>query len=171
MVQPPLHFRVRPGQTVRSVLTGETMTFRRTSAETSGAVVDFELELRPLGAPGGLPHRHLPTERFEFVTGVVFAWIQGRRPGLIRAGEVIEVPSQRWHYLLALGRVRAEVSVRPGMRFDELLACFAAFGSGDLRPGTLRTLGRLLRAHGCFGTPRAPGGLLNRSAPGLSRRT
>jgi mannose-6-phosphate isomerase-like protein (cupin superfamily) len=170
MVESPLRFRVSPGQTVRSVLTGEKMTFRRTSADTSGAVVDFELELRPLGAPGGLPHRHLPAERFQFVTGVAFVWIQGWRPGLIRAGEVIEVPSQRWHFVLALRRVRAEVSVHPGMRFDELLACFAAFGSGDLRPATLRTLGRLLRAHGCFGTPRAPGGLLNRSAPGLSRR-
>jgi mannose-6-phosphate isomerase-like protein (cupin superfamily) len=143
-------FPVRPGSTVRNLLSGETITFRRTSGETAGEVVQTGLELRPLGAPGGLPHRHLPSERFDFVSGAPLVWIQGRPPRLARPGEVIEVPSRRWHFVLAFRRTRAEVSVRPGMRFDELLACGAAVGSGDLRPGTLRTLVRLLREHGCF---------------------
>jgi hypothetical protein len=126
------------------------MTFYGTSAESGGERIELELELRPLGAPGGAPHRHLPAERLELTRGMVCVWVAGRRPWLARPGDVIEVPSHRWHFLLALLPSHAHVSIRPGMRFDELLVRWAALGSGDLRPMAIRSVVPLLREHGCL---------------------
>jgi predicted nucleotidyltransferase len=80
---------------------------------------------------------------------MVCACVGGRRPRIVRAGETIDVPPNRWHYILALRRSAARVSIRPAMHFDELLVVWAAVGRGDLRPATLRRVGRLLREHGC----------------------
>jgi quercetin dioxygenase-like cupin family protein len=134
----------------RNLFSGEAMTFRQTSPETGGDVIELDLELRPLGAPGALPHRHLPEERFEIESGLLYVWIAGRPPTVARRGDVVVVPSGRWHYILALRTTHARVVIRPGMHFDELLQTMAAVGSGDLRPGTLRRLARLLREHGCI---------------------
>jgi hypothetical protein len=57
---------------VQNWFSGETMTFRRTSAESGGGV-EVDLELRPLRVPAGAPHRHIVTERFEFTAGAVCA--------------------------------------------------------------------------------------------------
>src|SRR5437763_7357023 len=86
------------GQRVWNPITGETITFRRTSADSNGESIEFELELRPLGAPGGLPHRHLPAERFELSGGALCALIAGRPPQIARRGDVVEVPPNRWHF-------------------------------------------------------------------------
>jgi mannose-6-phosphate isomerase-like protein (cupin superfamily) len=126
------------------------MTIRRTSLETSGEIIELNLELRPLGGPGGLPHRHVVAEHFEFVRGTVFAFVGAQRPRIVRAGATIDVPPNRWHYIVALRPTRARVSIRPAMHFDELLVVWAAIGRGDLRPSTLRRLGPLLREHACI---------------------
>lgn len=141
---------VRPGQRARNLVSGETTTYRVTSAESAGERVEFEVEFRLFGAPGGLPHRHFPTEGFDISDGTLWVWVAGRRPWVARSGDVISIPSRRWHFVLALRRSRAYVSVRPGMRFDELLVTGAAVGSGDLRPATVRRLVSLLREHGCI---------------------
>lgn len=138
------------GRKATNWFSGETLTFRRTSVETAGELVELDLELRPLGAPGGLPHRHVVAEHVEFAHGTVCAFIAGMRPRILRAGETIDVPPNRWHYILALRRTGACVRIRPAMHFDELLMVWAAVGRGDLRPATLRRLGPLLREHGCL---------------------
>jgi quercetin dioxygenase-like cupin family protein len=136
------------GKRARNLLSGETMTLRRVSGDAGGQVIEMELELRPLGSPGALPHRHLPAERFEISSGLLAVWIAGGPPTLAGAGDVVVVPPERWHYIVALRRTFARVLIRPGMRFDELLQTLAAVGSGDLRPSTLRRLAPLLREHG-----------------------
>ena len=141
---------VRSGQRARSPLSGESLTFRRTSSETGGELIELELELRPLGAPAGLPHRHLVAEQFELVGGKLLVWIQARRPWIAYPGDVIEVPPARWHFILALQRSKANVTVRPGVQFDELLVRWAALGSGDIKPEHLRRIVSLLRLHGCI---------------------
>jgi hypothetical protein len=135
---------------VRNLLTGETITFTGVTGET----LEFELALRPIGVPGGLAHRHRPTERVEVRSGTLLAFIAGFAPRLARSGDTVEIPSGRWHMLVGLTPSRARVSVRPAMHFDQLLACAAAVGSGDVRPGTLRRLDALLREHDC--APRLP---------------
>jgi quercetin dioxygenase-like cupin family protein len=141
---------VAPGQRARNVLSGETMTFEHTSGETRGERIELELELRALGAPGGAPHRHDVAEQFTITSGAVATWIAGRRPRIARRGDLVEVPPRRWHFLLALEPARAHVTIRPGMRFDELLVLWARLGSGDLRPATIRRVLPLLREHGCL---------------------
>jgi hypothetical protein len=126
------------------------MTFRTTSAESAGALVEFDLELRPLGAPGGAPHRHLMAEHFEFSQGAAFVWIAGQRPRIARAGDVVDVPPFRWHFVLGVSRTRARVSIRPGVRFDELLELWAQIGHGHLRTSGVGHLVALLREHGCL---------------------
>ena len=141
---------VASGRQVTNWFSGEKMTFHRTSIETAGEMVELDLDLRPLGSPGGLPHRHLVAEHFEFVRGTVCAFVGGRRPRIVRGGGMIDVPPNRWHYIVALRPARARVSIRPAMHFDELLVVWAAVSRGDLRPATLRRLRRLLREHGCI---------------------
>jgi hypothetical protein len=77
-------------------------------------------------------------------------WIAGERPRIARAGDIVEVPAGRWHFLLALRRSQARVTIHPGMRFDELLMTWAQLGSGDLRPAALKRIVPLLREHGCL---------------------
>jgi mannose-6-phosphate isomerase-like protein (cupin superfamily) len=145
---------VAPGDRVRNVLTGEEITFLKTSADPEAQAVETDVAFRPLGVPGGMAHRHRPAERFEVRSGALLALIAGRVPFLAREGDVIEVPAGRWHMVVALRPSRALVSVRPAMRFDQLLACSAAVGSGDLHPHTLRRLNALLHEHDCM--PRFP---------------
>jgi mannose-6-phosphate isomerase-like protein (cupin superfamily) len=138
------------GQRVRSALSGEVMTFRRTSSETDGELVELDLELRPLGAPGGAPHRHIVAERFEITSGLLLVWIAPNPPRVVRPGAVFEVPPGRWHFVLALRRSTAHVLIRPGMRFDELLVVWAALLSGHIQASLVRRIVPLLRLHGCL---------------------
>jgi mannose-6-phosphate isomerase-like protein (cupin superfamily) len=135
---------------VQNWFSGETMTFRRTSADSAGELVELDLELRPLGAPGGAPHRHVVAERYDFTSGTAFVWIAGSHGRVVGAGDVVEVPPNRWHFIVALERTSATVSIRPGMRFDELLVEWAAIGRGDLRPKTIRSVIPLLWKHRCL---------------------
>jgi hypothetical protein len=135
---------------VRNMLTGETMTFTR----LDGQMLEFDVELRPFGVPGGAPHRHGPTEILEVHSGTILSFIAGREPRPAHRGDTVEIPGGRWHMLLALTRARAHVWVKPAMRFHDLLACSAAVCNGDVRPSTLRRLNELLHEHDCH--PRLP---------------
>jgi hypothetical protein len=139
-----------PATPVRNVLTGETMRFTGVRGET----LEFELALRPIGIPGGLAHRHLPSERVDVRSGELIAFVVGRRPRRVRSPDSVEIPSGQWHMLVALVPATARVSVHPAMHFQELLTCSAAVGSGDVRPSTLRRLDTLMREHDC--APRLP---------------
>jgi mannose-6-phosphate isomerase-like protein (cupin superfamily) len=135
---------------VQNWFSGETMRFRRTGADSAGEVIELDLELRPLGAPGGAPHRHVVAERYEFTSGRALVWIAGSPPRLVRSGDFVDVPPNRWHFIVALERTSATVSIRPAMRFDELLVEWAAIGRGDFRPKRIQTLIRLLSEHSCL---------------------
>jgi hypothetical protein len=139
-----------PTPPVRNILTGEAMRFTAVEGDT----LEFELALRPIGIPGGLAHRHRPSERIDVSAGVLVAFVAGRRPRRVRGGESVEIPPGRWHMLVALTPATARVSVHPAMHFQELLTCSAAVGSGDLRQRTLRRLDALMREHDCV--PRMP---------------
>jgi len=134
-----------------NIFTGEAMRFTGVQGDT----LEFELGLRSIGIPGGLAHRHRPSERVDVRSGVLVAFVAGRRPRRVRGGESVEIPPGRWHMLVAaLSPATARVSVHPAMHFQELLTCSAAVGSGDMRPRTLRRLDDLLREHDCV--PRMP---------------
>jgi hypothetical protein len=138
------------GDVVHNLVTGERIRFTRSRAPA----LEFDLELRPLGVPGGLAHRHLPAERIEVESGALIAFVAGRLPRRAGAGDVVEIPPRRWHLLVAVLPTRAHVTVEPAMRFGELIACMASVSRGDLRPATLRRVNELLAEHDC--APRLP---------------
>jgi hypothetical protein len=136
---------------IRNPITGETITFTR-----DDQTLEFDVELRPLGVPGGMPHRHRPAERVEVQSGTLIAFIAGQRPRPARAGDTVDIPPNQWHMLLAVTRVRARTRVVPAMRFRELLEVSAAVSNGDVRLSTLRRLNELLHEHDSL--PRPPVG-------------
>jgi mannose-6-phosphate isomerase-like protein (cupin superfamily) len=142
--------RVVPVRPIHNVCTGETIAF----GPSSEGELTFDVELRPFGLTGGPPHRHAVDEHVEVRSGELLAFVAGRRPRRVQAGRSIDIPSGRWHVLLAPEGATAQVTVQPRKRFDELLTYTAAVGSGDLRPATLRRLNALLREHEC--APRFP---------------
>lgn len=108
-------------------LSGEQIVIRRTAAQTSGAVLDWELVL----APGGkVPSSHAHPEQEE-----TFTVIEGRmrfrvgwRRVIATAGQSVRVPPGTVHHFANAGSMPARVSVesRPALRMAELLETAAA---------------------------------------------
>jgi len=126
-------------------ITGEHITL----LESGDEPLRLELELRPLGAPGGFVHRHAVAERFEVRSGDLLAFQQGWGWRRIGPGDVVDVPSGVWHMVLALKRSTAHVVVSPPRHFADVLRCSCAVATGDVRPATLRRLNDALREHDC----------------------
>lgn len=135
----------RRGQWIVNPITGERIVFRRTTRETDGECLLFEVELRPGAVIAGAPHRHPHEERFHVTQGRLAGWIAGQGRISKVAGERFVVPPNVDHVVFngALGRSRAEVEARPGGDFDHLLE--AAFGLSRGRLGLVGEVARLMR--------------------------
>ena len=84
------------GQMIENPVTGERMTFRRTSADTGGAELVVELELR---AGAFLPAEHIhrrQEERFTVLDGRLLLR-SGGDERLVTAGESVAVPAGMAH--------------------------------------------------------------------------
>jgi quercetin dioxygenase-like cupin family protein len=112
----------RAGQVIDNPITGERITFLKTSADTEGELLSVEVELPPRAK--GVPlHYHLEqTERFEVLDGTldVHAGAQDR---LLRPGEVVEVPPRVLH---RFGNdsdqpTRFRSEIRPPRRIETML--------------------------------------------------
>lgn len=94
---------------------GETVTFRRTAAETGGALSELELTLVP---GGGNPfHSHTSySETFTAIEGDLSLGLAGGRTVVLRPGESYEVEAGRVHrFFNATERpIRFRNDVRPG---------------------------------------------------------
>ena len=134
-----------PRQTITNPISGERITFVRTDPE----LVEFDVVFRPLGAPGGAPHRHKPKETIEVEDGRLVGFVAGEGAVQGQAGETIVIPPRRLHFLVnpGPGAARAHVRVEPGMRFDEFLEAMFAVSRGHLKPRELRRALGLLREH------------------------
>jgi mannose-6-phosphate isomerase-like protein (cupin superfamily) len=116
-----------PTNVIVNPLSGEQITILRTAAETSGAVLDWELLL----APGGrVPSSHAHPEQTE-----TFTVLEGRmkfRVGWRRLvatpGQTVRVPPGTVHHFANAGSVPARLAVesRPALAMAELLATAAA---------------------------------------------
>ena len=135
----------RRGQRIVNPITGERIVFRRTTRETDGECLLFEVELRPGAVIAGAPHRHPHEERFHVIQGRLAGWIAGHGRISKVAGERFVVPPNVDHVVFngALGQSRAEVEARPGGDFDHLLE--AAFDLSRGRLGLVGEVARLMR--------------------------
>ena len=110
------------GQTFTNPVSGETITFLQTAADTDGALLEFELELT---ADGHVPGAHVhpeQEERFHVLEGEM-TFRLGARKIVASAGETVVVPAGRVHKFAnrSGAPVRARVEVVPALDMEQLL--------------------------------------------------
>jgi quercetin dioxygenase-like cupin family protein len=113
---------IRTGDTIENPVTGERVTFLKTSAETDGELVVIDAAV----APGGFvaaEHIHpYQSERFEILSGEV-EFKLGKEVLTARPGDVVMVESGTSHQFRNLGNeeIRFRTEVRPALSFETFL--------------------------------------------------
>jgi mannose-6-phosphate isomerase-like protein (cupin superfamily) len=110
----------RPGTTLENPVTGERLVFRRTTADSRGAVCSFDYFLPTRGSVP-LAHVHpRQEEQFEIVSGTARVRV-GWRLRRAKAGERVVVPRGTVHRLWNDGEDELHVLVefRPALRTEE----------------------------------------------------
>jgi quercetin dioxygenase-like cupin family protein len=114
------------GQIIQNPVSGERIEFLRTSADTDGELLEFELELAPDGrVPGAHVHPE-QEERFHVLEGTM-KFRLGMRTIVAEAGDSVVVPAGKMHKFTngGDGRARARVEVEPALDMEELLCTTA----------------------------------------------
>jgi len=113
---------IRSGDALVNAVTGETIYFRRTSAETGGELVEIEVTVE---AGGGVAAAHVhpfQSERFEILEGTL-EFRRGRRKVTATAGEVVTVEAGTVHSFRNVGDTPARFvcEVRPALGFEQFI--------------------------------------------------
>ena len=120
---------VQAGDVIDNPVTGERITFLRTSAETGGSLAEMELALSP-AAKLAAEHIHLhQEERFEVIDGLIRVRCSGTE-SLARAGETVVVPAGSPHTWAPEGDTGARVRLTftPGADIEEFFDEFFRLG-------------------------------------------
>jgi mannose-6-phosphate isomerase-like protein (cupin superfamily) len=110
----------RQGDALENPVTGERLVFRRTAADSGGALLSFDYFL-PAGGSVPLAHVHpRQEERFEIVSGRARIRV-GRRLQRAQAPESVVVPRGTIHRLWNDGadELHVLVELRPALRTEE----------------------------------------------------
>jgi mannose-6-phosphate isomerase-like protein (cupin superfamily) len=109
------------GQTLSNPVSGEQITFIRTSADTDGEVLEIELKLTADGAVPGTHVHPEQEERFEVVEGTM-GFRMGFKKVIAGPGETVIVPAGTAHRFYNAGDddARVRVEVRPALRMEQL---------------------------------------------------
>jgi mannose-6-phosphate isomerase-like protein (cupin superfamily) len=150
---------IRSGDTIHNPVTGESITFHQTSADTNGEAVVIETVVQPDGAVCASHVHPSQTERFAVVEGMLGMKV-GRKKLLLERGDVAVVEPGMPHKFWNMGDepVSFVCEVRPALQFESLLeTMFALAEDGKTNkkgmPNPLR-LAVIARAH--FDTVRLP---------------
>jgi quercetin dioxygenase-like cupin family protein len=113
---------IRTGDSIANPVTGETVTFRQTSADSGGEVVIAEVSLRPGAAVAG-PHVHPnQTETFQILDGAVgFRLGRGRLAATTGETVVVEAGTAHAFWNAGEGQARFLCDIRPALGFERLL--------------------------------------------------
>ena len=109
------------GQIITNPVSGERITFRKTSADTGGEYLEIDVELTPDGAvPGMHVHPH-QEERFEILSGSV-RFRKGLKKIDAKAGDVVVVEPGKAHKFSNQGDEGAVMRVRvtPALEMERL---------------------------------------------------
>jgi quercetin dioxygenase-like cupin family protein len=111
-----------PGDTRENPVTGETITFRRTSAQTDGELVEIEVTLQPGGGVAAAHVHPFQSERFEVLEGTL-EFRRGRRQVTATAGDVVTVEPGTVHSFRNVGETPASFvcEVRPALQFERFI--------------------------------------------------
>jgi quercetin dioxygenase-like cupin family protein len=124
----------QPGETLVNPVSGQKLTFRRTTAETGGELVEVESEL-PAGGPKPPAHYHpRQEERFEVLSGRVDVRL-GKERRVLETGDTLEVPAGTVHEMSAAGDEPARLrwQTRPALRTERFFEAAWPLGA----PGPL----------------------------------
>jgi quercetin dioxygenase-like cupin family protein len=108
-----------PGDLLENPITGQSLTFRRTSAETGGELLEVESSWEA-GGPEPPEHYHpRQAERFEVLEGELQARVAGVEH-TVSAGDTFDVPAGTPHTMWnsGPGRARAVWQTRPALRTE-----------------------------------------------------
>ena len=110
-----------PGQILDNPISGERITFRKTAADTGGALLVIDLDLLPAGQVPGAHVHPRQEERFEVVEGAM-RFRKGLKTITARAGDTVVVPPGTVHRFdnAGDGPARVRVEVEPALRMEEL---------------------------------------------------
>ncbi len=123
------------GDVIESPLIGERAVFRKTAADTGGALLQLEVFQR-VGAKGPVEHYHTrQEERFEVMSGVMCALVGGREVRL-GPGESMVIPAGTPHRWWNGGHEELHIvaEMRPALqaeRFFETIFGLARDGKTD----------------------------------------
>ena len=125
----------RPGDVLELPALGVSVEFRRTTEETGGELVEFDLVGRPQGFVT-LPHVHPnQTERHEVIEGR-FRIRTGALERVLGPGEVVETAPGVEHSHRSDEPARIRIEARPAQRWEEWLERVAALDrEGQFAPG------------------------------------
>lgn len=113
---------IRTGDLIENPVTGETVTFQQTSADSNGEAVIIDVTLEP-GRGAAVAHVHpSQTERFRVLDGIIGFRI-GRERLIAATGETVFVEAGAVHTFWNAGDVRARFlcEIRPALGFERLL--------------------------------------------------
>jgi mannose-6-phosphate isomerase-like protein (cupin superfamily) len=113
---------INPGDTLTNPVTGERMTFLKTSAETDGEFVLIELEAEADAAVAAAHIHPAQTETFEVLEGTLAVKL-GRKQLEAKAGDILVVEAGVAHKWWNGGGspVRFRCEVRPAREFESLI--------------------------------------------------
>jgi quercetin dioxygenase-like cupin family protein len=150
---------IKAGDTLVNEVTGETITFVETAAETGGEWTLVEVEL---AGGGGVPMAHVhpyQTETFEVLSGEL-SMRCGRDRVVAHAGDIVAVAAGKVHkfWNATAYPVRFRCTVAPARDFERFIeTMFALAADGKLNRRGMRNPLRLAAiANGSFDDTRAP---------------
>ncbi len=150
---------IQPGQSLTNHITGETLVFRTTSAQTGGESVVVETFVAPDGAVAAAHVHPAQEETFEVVAGEL-EFKLGRKKFVARAGDRVVVPAGTPHRFRNAGEETAHFvcEVRPALGFEQLIETMFGLASDDKvnRKGMPNPLRLAVIARHHFGDVRLP---------------
>jgi quercetin dioxygenase-like cupin family protein len=113
---------IRTGDSIANPVTGETVTFQRTSADSDGELVIAEVTLEPGGSVAGAHVHPNQTETFQILDGTV-GFRLGRGRLFATTGETVVVKAGTAHAFWNAGEGQAQFlcEIRPALGFERLL--------------------------------------------------
>ena len=150
---------IQRGQSLTNHVTGETLVFRTTAAETNGESVVVETFVTPNGAVAAAHVHPSQEETFEIIAGEL-EFRLGRKKLVARAGDRVVVPAGTPHRFSNVGEDTAHFvcEVRPALGFEQLIeTMFTLAADGKVnRKGLPNPLRLAVIANHHFGDVRLP---------------
>jgi mannose-6-phosphate isomerase-like protein (cupin superfamily) len=113
---------IRTGDAIENSVTGETIRFLRTAADTEGELVEIEVTVEPDGAVAAAHVHPFQSERFEVLEGTL-ELRDGKARIVAGVGDVVTVPAGHVHSFRNVGETTARFrcEVRPALQFERFL--------------------------------------------------